>query len=355
VTQGQGHGGRAVFEAADASFELLLRAEVEGAQPDFFQVESAVIVDARRRTRRQAAEATVKVGPARSGGSPSANRPVNAGPRCAPLGTAYPELLLGSIDYRVSHRRRPRHRRRDPGVVETSDGVTSWETVGVHANIEASWEALLDAVTYGLLRLAAPCGGHPVQSQASPALSVPTTPGRPPAPPDQVGAAAEQPTPTTRAIYGTAPEQPRAGHEQPGGGGKKPTGTIAQGDAAAAVGGTPALDGRLGRAGRGAVMTAAWPKNLRCYREVHHRRRSGVRRRRGRRRRGPDDPADGGPPVRAVPLVGDEVPWTRGGCCTGAAQQGGAVGRNYAEHARRWRQYRPDQSRSSRSSSLRRR
>ena len=38
-------------------------------------------------------------------------------------------------------------------LVETSDGETSWETVGVHANIiEASWEALLDAVTYGLLR-----------------------------------------------------------------------------------------------------------------------------------------------------------------------------------------------------------
>jgi 2-isopropylmalate synthase len=38
-------------------------------------------------------------------------------------------------------------------LVETSDGETSWETVGVHANmIEASWEALLDAVTFGLLR-----------------------------------------------------------------------------------------------------------------------------------------------------------------------------------------------------------
>ena len=38
-------------------------------------------------------------------------------------------------------------------LVETSDGETSWETVGVHANIiEASWEALVDAVTYGLLR-----------------------------------------------------------------------------------------------------------------------------------------------------------------------------------------------------------
>ncbi|MEO7981970.1 MAG: alpha-isopropylmalate synthase regulatory domain-containing protein, partial [Sporichthyaceae bacterium] len=38
-------------------------------------------------------------------------------------------------------------------LVETSDGETSWETVGVHANIiEASWDALLDSVTYGLLR-----------------------------------------------------------------------------------------------------------------------------------------------------------------------------------------------------------
>ena len=35
------------FEAADASFELLLRAEVEGGRPDFFEVESwRVIVDA---------------------------------------------------------------------------------------------------------------------------------------------------------------------------------------------------------------------------------------------------------------------------------------------------------------------
>ena len=38
-------------------------------------------------------------------------------------------------------------------LVETADGETSWETVGVGANIvEASWEALVDGVTYGLLR-----------------------------------------------------------------------------------------------------------------------------------------------------------------------------------------------------------
>ena len=36
-------------------------------------------------------------------------------------------------------------------LIETTDGKASWVTVGVGANIiEASWEALLDALTYGL-------------------------------------------------------------------------------------------------------------------------------------------------------------------------------------------------------------
>ena len=38
-------------------------------------------------------------------------------------------------------------------LVETSDGSTEWSTVGVHENvIEASWQALQDAYTAGLLR-----------------------------------------------------------------------------------------------------------------------------------------------------------------------------------------------------------
>jgi 2-isopropylmalate synthase len=36
-------------------------------------------------------------------------------------------------------------------LIETSDGSTSWITVGVGHNIvEASWQALRDVVTYGL-------------------------------------------------------------------------------------------------------------------------------------------------------------------------------------------------------------
>ena len=151
------------FEAADASFELLLRAEVEGSRPDFFEVESwRVIVDAHDDAHTEgtaSSEATVKV---RAGGERrvavgEGNGPVNALDHAlrAALGSAYPELAkLELIDYRVrivdaAHGTDAVTR----VLVETSDGETSWETVGVHANIiEASWEALLDAVTYGLLR-----------------------------------------------------------------------------------------------------------------------------------------------------------------------------------------------------------
>ena len=38
-------------------------------------------------------------------------------------------------------------------LIETTDGESSWVTVGVgHNVIEASWGALVDAVTYGLRR-----------------------------------------------------------------------------------------------------------------------------------------------------------------------------------------------------------
>ncbi len=38
-------------------------------------------------------------------------------------------------------------------LIETSDSVSSWGTIGVHENvIEASWEALADGIVVGLLR-----------------------------------------------------------------------------------------------------------------------------------------------------------------------------------------------------------
>jgi 2-isopropylmalate synthase len=38
-------------------------------------------------------------------------------------------------------------------LIETSDGETEWDTVGVHENVvAASWRAISDAVAYGLLK-----------------------------------------------------------------------------------------------------------------------------------------------------------------------------------------------------------
>ena len=38
-------------------------------------------------------------------------------------------------------------------LIETTDGETTWGTIGVHDNIiEASWQALVDAIVYGLLK-----------------------------------------------------------------------------------------------------------------------------------------------------------------------------------------------------------
>lgn len=73
----------------------------------------------------------------------------------AALLPAYPELeVFELIDYRV------RILDAEHGtdaitrvLIETTDGRTSWTTVGVAANVvEASWEALVDSLTYGLMR-----------------------------------------------------------------------------------------------------------------------------------------------------------------------------------------------------------
>jgi 2-isopropylmalate synthase len=85
------------------------------------------------------------------------NGPVNALDHALrqALSSAYPELeRLQLIDYRVrildsAHGSDAATR----VLIETSDGATSWETVGVAGNIvEASWEALVDGIAYGLAR-----------------------------------------------------------------------------------------------------------------------------------------------------------------------------------------------------------
>lgn len=148
------------YEAADASFELLLLDEVS-RRPSYFDVESWQ-VGTESRPKAEAvstAHVMVNVGDQQLEGTAKGNGPVNALDEALRqvLAKVYPDVArLDLIDYRV--------RILDSGhgtdavirvLVELSDGADSWETVGVgHNIIEASWEALVDGVTYGLLRAA---------------------------------------------------------------------------------------------------------------------------------------------------------------------------------------------------------
>ncbi|HXH77782.1 citramalate synthase [Nocardioides sp.] len=153
--------GGYTFEAADASFELLLVEEVEGVRPSYFDVESwRVITETLTHARpgeEAVSEATVKLTAegVRFVVTAEGNGPVNAldaALRTA-ISQAFPEVAkFELIDYKV--------RILDQGhgtdaitrvLIETSDGESSWVTVGVgHNVIEASWGALIDGLTFGL-------------------------------------------------------------------------------------------------------------------------------------------------------------------------------------------------------------
>ncbi len=147
------------FDAADASFELLLREEVDGERASFFDVESWRVITDSRTDASAISEATVKLVAAerRTVATGEGNGPVNALDQALrqALLPAYPELeRLQLIDFKVrildaAHGTDATTR----VLIETSDGATSWNTVGVAPNIvEASFEALVDGIAYGLVR-----------------------------------------------------------------------------------------------------------------------------------------------------------------------------------------------------------
>ena len=147
------------FEAADASFELLLLEETEGARPAYFEVESWRVITETQPGDEAISEATVKLraGGARTLTTGEGNGPVNALDHALreAISVLYPELVkFELIDYKV------RILDAEHGtdaitrvLIETTDGISSWVTVGVgHNVIESSWMALTDALTFGLRR-----------------------------------------------------------------------------------------------------------------------------------------------------------------------------------------------------------
>ncbi|HEY4629885.1 MAG TPA: alpha-isopropylmalate synthase regulatory domain-containing protein, partial [Blastococcus sp.] len=150
------------FEAADASFELLLRGQLPDAPAPLFELESYRTSVEHWGNGVVVSEATVKVHlPDESGGrqriisTAEGNGPVNALDNALrqALVSRYPRLADVSLaDYKV----RILGWKGGTGattrvLVDTTDGVGEWTTVGVHANIvEASWHALVDALTYAV-------------------------------------------------------------------------------------------------------------------------------------------------------------------------------------------------------------
>jgi 2-isopropylmalate synthase len=155
-----------LFEAADASLELLMR-RAAGWDHEFFEVEAYRVSSYHREGPVTPAdevevtvEATVKlwVDGERIAAVGEGNGPVNALDKAvrAALGWRYPTLeRIHLTDFKV---------RVLDGVsatgavvrvlIDSTDGENVWTTVGVDTNvIEASWQALCDSLVYGLLHI----------------------------------------------------------------------------------------------------------------------------------------------------------------------------------------------------------
>ncbi len=146
------------FEAADASFELLLREAIGAVAPAPFMLESYRVILEHRAGGSVVAEATVRgeVSGTRVIATAEGNGPVNAldaALRTA-LRPAHPWVdAVELADYKVrildgSHGTDAVTR----VLITSADGAARWTTVGVDDNVvEASWLALVDAMAYAAL------------------------------------------------------------------------------------------------------------------------------------------------------------------------------------------------------------
>ena len=155
------------FEAAEASFQLLVR-KLLGTHRTFFDLRGfRVIVEKRGGDKAPISEATVKIKvkdetrlTAGEGDGPV--HALDIALRSA-LEDFYPQLAnVRLVDYKVRIvNPRAATAARTCVVIESTDGQDVWGTVGVSDNIiEASWQALVDSIEYALLRTLDPAP-HP--------------------------------------------------------------------------------------------------------------------------------------------------------------------------------------------------
>jgi 2-isopropylmalate synthase len=156
------------FEAADGSFELLLRKETGEYEP-LFRLESWRAIVEKRADGRVETEATIKIwlDGERYVRTAEGNGPVNALDRAlrAAIAEIHPHLQdIELVNFKV----RILDETKGTGAVtrvllDASDGEEIWGSIGVSENvIEASWEALVDSLEYAMQS-----GKRPARGQAT--------------------------------------------------------------------------------------------------------------------------------------------------------------------------------------------
>jgi 2-isopropylmalate synthase len=144
------------YEAADGSFELLLRKETGDYEP-LFRLESWRAIVEKRADGRVETEATIKiwVDGERYVRTAEGNGPVHALDQALrdAISEIHPHLLdIELVNFKV----RILDEKKGTGAVtrvllDASDGHSVWGSIGVSENvIEASWEALVDSLEYGM-------------------------------------------------------------------------------------------------------------------------------------------------------------------------------------------------------------
>ncbi len=144
------------YEAADGSFELLLRKETGDYEP-LFRLEAWRAIVEKRADGRVETEATIKiwVDGERYVRTAEGNGPVHALDRALREALVEIHPHLADIDL-VNFKVRILDETKGTGAVtrvllDASDGEQVWGSIGVSENIiESSWEALVDSLEYGM-------------------------------------------------------------------------------------------------------------------------------------------------------------------------------------------------------------
>ncbi|MCD6081105.1 MAG: citramalate synthase [Candidatus Omnitrophica bacterium 4484_49] len=146
------------FEAAEGSFELLLKKQL-GKLKKFFTLESFRVIVEKRKDESIISEATIKL---RVNNKPEytvaeGDGPVNALDKALrkALHQFYPvlaEMRLADFKVRVLDEKAGTAAKVRV-LIQSQDSEESWATIGVSENIiEASWQALLDSIEYKLMK-----------------------------------------------------------------------------------------------------------------------------------------------------------------------------------------------------------